>query len=409
MVSFAYCCANEKTAFRTLGKRPESRQASRVGTISALVVRISGSLSLVESKNLRQGDHMSERRCLFCDEPFTGQNQDFEHVIPRWLVREADLSKRTSPIDFPSKKFNAAMSRIGGRACETCNAASSDLESRASIVYAKSRDGEELSSADGRVMLDWLDKVRIGLWLWTVDIGKADYGINPKFRINERMAHKDRILFAARYAPDPKWRGLEIWGANEYFVYSPAAIGLLINNIALVSVSSDFLVSRHLTKLSIKRWFRDAGDLETVVEPAEDAGPRLQWFGAPFILGQVILPSHLFAKLGLKLANLSALHQGWGEGPVLKLNGKLEEAGTSPDSVALKGNRDAHVVLMELYLDQTAKYLLEDFLSIDFSKLSNPERRQATEAQARDYLARTEVDILRAKTRYERLTRIRLP
>ncbi|TKV77755.1 hypothetical protein FDV58_29620 [Bradyrhizobium elkanii] len=85
------------------------------------------------------------------------------------------------------------------------------------------------------------------------------------------MARKDRIFFAAGYAPDPKWKGLEIWGASECFAYSPTAIGLLINNIALVSISSDFLVSRHLTKLRIRRWFHDAGDLEDEVDPAEDA------------------------------------------------------------------------------------------------------------------------------------------
>jgi hypothetical protein len=68
---------------------------------------------------------MSKRRCIFCGEPFSGQKRNFEHVIPSWLVKEADLAKRTALVDFPSRKFNAAMSRMGGQACETCNSASS--------------------------------------------------------------------------------------------------------------------------------------------------------------------------------------------------------------------------------------------------------------------------------------------
>jgi len=217
---------------------------------------------------------MTQRRCLFCGKAFTGQGHNFEHVIPRWLVREADLLKRTAPVEFPTKKFDAAMSRIGGRACEKCNGDSSDLEGRARTAYAKIRDGEDLSPSDGRALLDWMDKIRIGMWLWTLDVGKNDYAIDPKFRINERTAHKDRILLAAKYPLNPTMKGLAIWGASECFVWSPTALGFFINNVALISLSTNFLVSRHLTKLSIKRFLHDTGDEEINVNLADDSGYR---------------------------------------------------------------------------------------------------------------------------------------
>ena len=353
---------------------------------------------------------MSQRRCLFCGEPFTGQGHNFEHVIPRWLVQEADLSKRTAPIDFPSKKFSAAMSRIGGRSCETCNDASSDLEGRARIAYVKIRDGDDLSPSDGRSLLNWLDKIRVGMWLWSLDIGKDDYGITPKFRINDRMAHKDRVLLAAKYPPGPPMKGLEIWGATECFVWSPSAIGFLINNIALVSISSDFLVNRHLKKLNIRRFIHDSGDLEADINLADEPGMRLEFFAAPFIMGQVILPIDLFEKLGLEKTNKSSVHPGWGEGPILKLKGKLEESDRTLRSIPLfEGNRDAHLILMELYLDKATKYLLEDFLACDFTKITSLEERKRIEELAHKFLTQTEVDIHRSVVRYERLTGLKLP
>jgi hypothetical protein len=331
-------------------------------------------------------------------------------VIPRWLVREADLSRRTAPVDFPTKKFSAAMSRIGGRACETCNDASSHLEDEARVAYVKLRDGDALSPADGRSLLDWLDKVRVGLWLWSVDVGKDDYGVVPKFRINERMAHKDRLLLAAKYLAGPRMKGLEIWGATENFVWSPSAIGFLINNIVLVSVSSDFLVSRHLKSLSITRHVYDSGDITANTGLAEKPGKRLEFFAAPLIIGQVILPVELFADFGLPMASPSLLHPGWGEGPVLRLNGKLEEIG--PDLGSLQtftGNASAHRILMEYYLDMASEFLLDEFLASDFSRIEDPGKREAVQSLAREFLFKNGVDINRASVRYEQITGITLP
>ncbi|MET4425765.1 hypothetical protein [Bradyrhizobium sp. RT3a] len=352
---------------------------------------------------------MSERRCMFCGLPFTGQKHNFEHVISDWLVKEADLKWRTSAVDLPSKKFDAAMNRIGGRVCEACNSTSSDLEGRARTAYAKLRDGEQLLEADGEALLDWLDKVRVGMWLWTVDVSKNDYGVDPKFRINERTAHKDRLLLAAKYAPDQAGKGLGIWGATEHFVWSPSCLGLFVNNIVLLSISTNFLVARHLVNLDIKQRVDYGGDANVDIDLGTHPGPRLEFFAAPLILGQVILPVDMFTELGLEMARNSPRHAGWGEGPILRLNGKLQEIGRLPTVLPLfTGKIDAHMLLMEMYLDKANKYLIEDVLSADLSQAGDAESQQTMRAQYEEYLLRTQADLDQFAARYQALTGLRL-
>lgn len=152
------------------------------------------------------------------------------------------------------------------------------------------------------------------MWLWALAVGKDDYEFEPKFRINERTAHKDRSLLAAKYVAGAPMGGLGIWGASEYFVWSPKR-DRISNNIVLISISSDFLVGRHLAKLSIKRSLDDSSYERFSVDPAVDPGSRVEFIGVPYVIGQCILPTDLFGKLSLEMANPSSVHSGWGEGP----------------------------------------------------------------------------------------------
>jgi hypothetical protein len=205
-------------------------------------------------------------------------------------------------------------------------------------------------------------------------------------------------------------RGLAIWGASEYFVWSPSAIGFLINNIVLLSISSDFLVSRHLTKMTINHSLDDSDFERFNVEPALHHGPGVEFFGAPYIIGQCIMPTDLFGRLGLEMANESVAHSGWAEGPVLKLTHKLEQTGQGLGLVPLfNGNRDAHIILMELQLEKATKFLIEDFLRSDFTNITKVEAQKAIEDQAREYLVGYEIHIEDLKRRYEQKSGIRLP
>src|SRR5579864_3771676 len=105
---------------------------------------------------------MSKRRCVFCGLSFKGQKRNFEHVIPTWLVNEADLRRRTMSVNTGSKTLTVAMNRLGSDSCEDCNGKSSNLEGAARAVFSKIDNGQALLEADALVLLDWLDKVRVG-------------------------------------------------------------------------------------------------------------------------------------------------------------------------------------------------------------------------------------------------------
>ena len=60
------------------------------------------------------------------------------------------------------------------------------------------------------------------------------------------------------------------------------------------------------------------------VSAGDAPGKRLAFFGAPCILGQVILPVEMFDELNSNMAQKSLLHTDFGEGPVFRLDGKLQ-------------------------------------------------------------------------------------
>ena len=315
------------------------------------------------------------KKCLFCGEAFTGQKKNFEHIIPKWLVAEADLQSRATSVFFPSKRFAAAMSRIGLRACETCNSAASSLEAKAQAAYLKIKNGIALDDADGLAVLDWLDKLRVGLWLWLVDAGKADFLAPPKFRINQRTGYKDRIAVIARYPEAPDLRGMAIWGSGHFFVFAPSCLGFLINNIAMLSLSSDFLLARHLRPISIQRFLAVDGPEEMSAEFSRTPGRRLRLLSSPLLLGQCILPEPYFEQLELPLANPSS-HAGLAVGPLMQLNTTLQETAKGDLQVPYSsGKVDALSALLELDLARANRFVMGDLLEANDERLDAETKR----------------------------------
>jgi len=100
-----------------------------------------------------------------------------------------------------------------------------------------------LRAADYLTLLDWLDKVRIGLWLTYHFIQKDPTRINPSFHINSRVATKDRML--AIYLMQTTNVGMNAVG-TETFVFNrtPSCFALNVNNLAILNMSCDFLFAR---------------------------------------------------------------------------------------------------------------------------------------------------------------------
>ncbi|MGP5427449.1 hypothetical protein, partial [Pseudomonas helleri] len=99
-----------------------------------------------------------------------------------------------------------------------------------------------LSVANYCTLLDWLDKVRVGLWLNYHLLMGNPTGITPSFYINSRLRKKDR--FVAIYPTQEKNAGLNAHGVETLsFHGAPSAFGLRINNIFLINCSSDYIFS----------------------------------------------------------------------------------------------------------------------------------------------------------------------
>ncbi|MGN6719671.1 MAG: hypothetical protein ACTHLX_20050, partial [Candidatus Binatia bacterium] len=92
------------------------------------------------------------------------------------------------------------------------------------------------------LLLDWLDKVRVGLWLGYSYLHKNPLNISPSFHIDSRIGKKDRMV--AIYTVETQNQGLNTYGAETLcFQYQPSCFSLNINNTYLLNMSWDFLCS----------------------------------------------------------------------------------------------------------------------------------------------------------------------
>lgn len=140
--------------------------------------------------------------------------------------------------EFPFDKFKFP-------ACSTCNGLFSDIENSAKYALQKVLSKEELETQDAVILLDWLDKIRIGLWLAEYMLSKNRLGIKPRFHIETRVRRKDRIL--AIYRTNSEAKELHFLGTSLHmFQYFPCCFTLGVNGVFILNLSSDFLVSRRL-------------------------------------------------------------------------------------------------------------------------------------------------------------------
>jgi len=180
--------------------------------------------------------------CVFCGEKPTKKTK--EHVIPQWLIKMTEHHGRQTAfgqvdgerIVFPWKKYTFP-------ACKTCNEKYSELEGKIKVVIEKLLDFDELSQIDINNLLDWFDKVRIGLWLGQSLINGEE--LNPKFYINQRIGISDRLLIINRSFEN--YKCIVFSGTNSLaFKYTPSCFSLTINNLTFVNYSSAMLLTKNM-------------------------------------------------------------------------------------------------------------------------------------------------------------------
>lgn len=185
------------------------------------------------------------RQCVFCGQKPNDKTR--EHVLPYWLLELTgdplrvvtfgqNFERQKQPIRFSWNNYVAP-------ACDRCNNRFSNLEGQVKPIVEALLRRETLTVSDYVILLDWLDKVRIGVWLLQHMIEKHPIQISPHFHIASRIAEKDRMV--AVYAFDGDGMGINMLGSDSLIFRSmPSCFGLRINNLLLLNFSVDFFCSR---------------------------------------------------------------------------------------------------------------------------------------------------------------------
>lgn len=145
-------------------------------------------------------------------------------------------------------------------ACSSCNQSyGKKLESHAKKAMEALFAGKSLQVSQCYWLLDWLDKVRIGLWLAYNTLHKEFF--QPKFRIDQRLGKKDRIAIIS-VDPDDESKGFGFGGLdNNIFRTSQAGMYLRINNVRILSISFENFISRFAGMPYSKEVFALAEDI----------------------------------------------------------------------------------------------------------------------------------------------------
>jgi hypothetical protein len=203
---------------------------------------------------------------VFCGQKPEHKNN--EHIIPIWLI---ELTGNPSRIGvFGDKEYMKPQS--GKRAfsfdsfrfpsCKSCNTRYSELEAYVKPIVQSILTANSISAPEFNLLLDWFDKIRIGLWLGYRYLDKNPMGITPSFHIDQRLRVSDRMLVIFKGEGDEK--GLSYAGCNEpSFCYTPSCFVLIINNYCFINMSISGLLARRIGFPYIAEPFqREDGHLE---------------------------------------------------------------------------------------------------------------------------------------------------
>lgn len=185
---------------------------------------------------------MDKKVCVFCGKPPSAKTK--EHVIPKWLIELTGSPKRQIQCNFDGSKL-ISFDQFTFPACKECNEEYSALESSVKLIVLKLLNIKPISPNEISLLLDWFDKVRVGLWLAYRYLYKDKCGIAPRFFIKQRIAQTDRMLgfYFIKGAP----QGINFTGASTLlFQFTPSCFILRINELYIQNVVNPFLFSHRL-------------------------------------------------------------------------------------------------------------------------------------------------------------------
>lgn len=180
--------------------------------------------------------------CIFCGNPPRDKNA--EHVLPQWLINMTGKRSRLMNLETVTDR-NISFGNFTFPACEQCNSEFAKLEALVKPVVEKILAGKPVGPVELHYLLDWFDKVRVGLWLGVLQLKGEIDDKKPHMYIKNRMGRKDRMLIVERV--DDSKSGINIIGANtDAFLEAPSAFQLRINNYIFTNVSESGMLARRL-------------------------------------------------------------------------------------------------------------------------------------------------------------------
>ena len=188
--------------------------------------------------------------CVFCGQKPSSKHK--EHIIPQWLI---ELTGDPNRLAIFSNIFDIQEMRLVQKefafdqfkfpSCAKCNEEYSDFENKAREVVLRILDDDALSATDFIILLDWLDKIRVGLWLAYNYLQKNIAEVDPNYHIDKRIGVSDRAVLI--YKLDTYSPGINFGGVNlPAFQYYPICYNLRINQYSFFNLSTHFLISKHL-------------------------------------------------------------------------------------------------------------------------------------------------------------------
>ena len=237
-----------------------------------------------------------EKICVFCGE--RPQSKSNEHVLPKWLIkltgdprRKANFGFDIEGGDFKTRTFSFDAFKFP--ACIDCNERFSHVESQAKTIIEKMLDSNPITRNDLSLLLDWFDKVRVGIWLGSLYLNKLYSEIDPIYQIHKRIGAYDRLL-GIFHNQEMDQRLNMIGTESPVFSMTPSCFGLIINHIYFLNISFPFLFARRIGfPYPSKTWYRpDTRMHESELEMGRERMMR-PLFKKPF----TVLGTYLFQPM----------------------------------------------------------------------------------------------------------------
>lgn len=188
-----------------------------------------------------------EKFCVFCG--LKPESKTNEHILPGWLIKLTGDPNRQVKIghvkskNFPERKFSFSSFKFPS--CNDCNELFGELEKQAKYVVEKLLSNDSLNLGDFYILLEWFDKIRIGLWLAHYYLDKNYYDISPNYHIQQRIGAFDRML-GIYFSEESEERLNFVATELPSFNFAPSCFGLIINHIYFINISSPFLFARRI-------------------------------------------------------------------------------------------------------------------------------------------------------------------